>query len=267
MRIDELNEVITPLARPVKVRVMVPDGYENGGERYPVMYINDGQDVFRDDQTFWNCESLRFEQYYRDYGKFVPRVILVAIASPDVQSVRTAQYSPYTKDFVIPEGKTFEPHIDGKGKEYLEWMTKELKPKIDAAYRTLPDPANTAICGYSTGALNAIYAILAYPQVFTRIIAMSSAVCIWMDKLEETMNAADYSHITRMYLDVGTNEFGRMTTAEEFLAGTENIRSIFAKKMKDPTQLKYLVHPGVVHSQKELRWRFPDAFRWVFIDG
>jgi Predicted hydrolase of the alpha/beta superfamily len=266
MRIDELQEVITPLGRPVTVRVMVPNGYGAGNERYPVIYINDGQDVFRDDQTFWGCESLRFEQYYRDYGRFLPKAILVAVDSPDVQSVRTAQYSPYTKDFVVPEGKAFEPRIEGRGREYLEWLTGELKERIDTAYRTLSGPADTAICGYSTGALNAIYAVLAYPRVFSRILAMSPAVCIWMDRLEETMRDADYSHIARMYLDVGTNEFGRMTTADEFLAGGEKIHRIFAGKMKDASQMKYLVHPGVIHSQRELRWRFPDALRWVFLD-
>ena len=72
MRIDEINTKITTLDRDVKVRVMTPDGYEKGDMNYPVLYINDGQDVFRDDQTFWGAESLRFEQYYKDYGRFLP---------------------------------------------------------------------------------------------------------------------------------------------------------------------------------------------------
>ena len=53
MRIDEINTKITTLDRDVKVRVMTPDGYEKGDMKYPCLYIDDGQDVFRDDQTFW----------------------------------------------------------------------------------------------------------------------------------------------------------------------------------------------------------------------
>lgn len=266
MRIDELNATITPLDRPVTVRIMVPDGYGSGDKRYPVLYINDGQDVFRDEHAFWGCESFRFERYYRDFGRFLPEVILVAVDSPDAQSARTAQYSPYTKEFDVPAGKNFESRIEGRGRDYLAWLTGELKPAMDARYRTLSGAADTGICGYSTGALNALYAVLTYPDVFSRVIAMSSAVCIWMDRFEETMRSARYDHILRMYLDVGTNEAGRMTTAEEFLKGSEQVRNVFSENMPDPSRLRFAVHPGMVHSQKELRWRFPDAIRWVFFD-
>lgn len=205
--------------------MFLPDGYETSEKRYPVLYINDGQDVFCDEQAFWGAESLRFAQYYRDYGKFLPDVILVAIDAPEDHAVRTAQYSPFAKDFDVPAGKKFEPHIEGKGIAYLDWMTTTLKQKIDADYRTIPDADHTGICGYSTGGLNSVYAIIKYPQTFHLAIIMSAAVAIWMDKLEETLKAGDDTHIKRLYLDTGTNEFGRMSTKEEFLHGTETIRS------------------------------------------
>ena len=54
MKIEEIYTRITPLNRDVTVRVMTPDGYEEEtGRRYPVLYINDGQDMFRDEETFW----------------------------------------------------------------------------------------------------------------------------------------------------------------------------------------------------------------------
>ena len=49
MQIAEYHKKITSLgSRDITVRVMTPDGYESGAKRYPVVYINDGQDVFRD---------------------------------------------------------------------------------------------------------------------------------------------------------------------------------------------------------------------------
>lgn len=266
MRIDELNEKIDMLDRAVKVRVFLPDGYENGYKHYPVLYLNDGQDVFQDDQTFWNAESLRFTQYYKDFGKFLPHMIIVAIESPEDHAVRTAQYSPFTKSFDVPPEKKFEPYIEGKGKEYLQWITTSLKKKIDTEYRTLSDAENTALGGYSTGGLITVYGILKYPEVFHRAIIMSAAVCIWMDKLEVVLKESDYSHIRKLYLDAGTNEFGRMTNKEEFLIGAETVHSYFEKGGLGEEIMKYNIYQDAIHNQREWRMRFPDALRWIFAE-
>lgn len=264
MKIDIIEEKITTLDRKVKIRVFVPDGYESSEKRYPVLYINDGQDVFKDSDAFWGAESLRFEQYYKDYGKFMPDVILVAIEAPEDHATRTAQYSPFVKDFIVPEGKKFESHIEGKGIEYLNWMTTDLKRQIDHSYRTLQDADNTGICGYSTGGLNSVYAIMAYPDVFHRAIIMSAAVRIWIDKLEQILQEGSYHHIKKIYIDTGTNEFGRMTTKEEFLEGAATMYSYFKKAGLKEDVLKYNVYTDAIHNQREWRIRFPDAVRWLF---
>ncbi|MFA6844832.1 MAG: alpha/beta hydrolase-fold protein [Sphaerochaetaceae bacterium] len=267
MNIDIINTKITTLDnRPIKVRVMTPNGYEDTDRRYPVIYVNDGQDVFCDKQTFWNAESLRFEEYYKDYSQFLPRIIIVALEAPEDQGVRTAQYSPYTKDFNVPPEKHFESHIEGKGKEYLDWMTGPFKAMVDASYRTRPEREYTAICGYSTGGLISIYAALVYPHVFGRLLAMSSAVAIWMDCLSKTLHDSDYSHLEYVYLDTGTNEFGRMSTKEEFLEGAKTIYQNMVEHGVAENRLRFNIYPGAVHAQKEWRTRFPDAIRWVFQD-
>lgn len=266
-QIDEINTTINTLEnRPVKVSVMTPDGYEKGNKHYPVLYINDGQDVFRDEQTFRKAASLRYEDYYQHYGAFMPKVILVAIEAPNDPGLRTKEYSPYTKNFVVPAGKKFEPRIEGQGKEYLQWLTGELKPMIDKKYRTMADRDNTGICGYSTGGLNSIYAALSYPKVFGRLIAMSSAVCIWMDCLQPTLDNSDYSHLKYVYMDVGTNEFGRMTTKEEFLQGANDLYQNYLKHGVPAKAIRYNIYPNAKHNQLEWRYRFPDAIRWVFQD-
>lgn len=266
MRIDVIQTRITTLEREVTVRVMTPDGYETGDQCYPVLYVNDGQDLFRDEQAFWGSESMRFEQYYLDYSSFLPDVILVAIESPQDHATRTAQYSPYTKNFVVPPEKQFEPRIEGKGKEYLEWLTGELKESIDRRYRTRPQRDYTGICGYSTGGLISIYAALTYPQTFGRLLAMSSAVCIWMDCLDQTLDSAAYDHLKYIYMDVGTNEFGRMTTKEEFLQGANDLYQGYLSHGVSPASIKYNIYPQGQHNQREWRGRFPDALRWVFQD-
>ena len=267
MRIEEYELKITTINdRPVTVRVMVPDGYDESDKRYPVLYVSDGQDLYRDDQTYRGADSLRFEQYYTDYGKFLPHVVIVAISAPFDPAERTGEYSPFTTDFDVPPEKKFEPHIDGLGKEYLQWMTTDLKNFIDQTYRTLTDADNTAYCGYSTGGLSACYAAVACPDTFHRIIAMSSAVCIWLDKMQEAWDAGSYDHLKYIYMDVGTNEFGRMTTKEEFLDGANMIYENYLKHGVPAEIIKYNIYPDAMHKQSEWRYRFPDALRWVFQD-
>ena len=58
MQIAEYHKKITSLgSRDITVRVMTPDGYESGAKRYPVVYINDGQDVFRDEDILWGSAA------------------------------------------------------------------------------------------------------------------------------------------------------------------------------------------------------------------
>ena len=266
MRIDLLETRISAINRPVTIRIMLPDGYDESDNRYPVLYLNDGQDLLRDEYAYRGAESLRFEQYYKDYGKFVPSVIMVAIEAPINAQERTAQYSPFTKDFIVPAGVKFESRIEGKGKEYLEWMTGELKPFIDINYRTRKEKEYTGVFGYSTGGLISIYAALKFPETFTRLIAMSSAVYNWMDCLKVTLESSQYSHLKYVYMDVGTNEFGRLTTKEQFLDGAETLNKYFSLNGLDDRQLKYNIYPDVVHNAKEWRIRFPDALRWIFQD-
>lgn len=111
-----------------------------------------------------------------------------------------------------------------------------------------------------------IYGALTYPEVFSRLLAMSSAVCIWMDCLEKTMDTASYAHLKYIHMDTGTNEYGRMTTKEEFLKGAQELYQNYLKHGVEPERIQYNIYPEAVHSQKEWRVRFPDAVRWIFQD-
>ncbi len=247
------------LAEPLRVQVMLPQGYYDGKNSYPVLYVNDGQSVFAPD-------GLRYEKYEQAFWRFLPQVILVAISAPSSASVRTALYSPYTMDFTVPKDKKFESHIEGMGQQYFQWISQVLKPEIDRNFRTLPEAEATGICGYSTGGLFALYAGLMGRGVFSRILAMSPAVAIWMPCLQKTLAASDASHLSYVYLDVGTEEFGRMTTKEEFLRGGEILKTYFLKQGMSEKSFYFEVHPGVTHHVREWKNRFPDGIRWAFQD-
>lgn len=262
MQIAEYHKKITSLgSRDITVRVMTPDGYESGAKRYPVVYINDGQDVFRDEDILWGECSMDYENYYRSYGRFMPDMIIVALVCPRDREERTALYSPFT---CKPEkGGAM---IRGQGVEYLRWIAEELKPWIDGAYRTRSGREDTGIMGYSTGGLFALCAGLLRPDIFTRVAALSSSVYLWLDPFQELLDTASFGHLKRIYMDVGTNEFGRFTTKEEFLEGAELIYRTCLQKGVSADRIKYNLYPGATHSQLEWKLRFPDALRWIFMD-
>ncbi len=264
MRFEYRKETISNINQNLTVRIMLPNGYDATEKRYPVLYHHDGQDIFNDKDSVFG-DSLQYEQYYNEYGRFMPDIILVAIDCPEHRAERTRLYSPYTKHFNT-EGKNFEPYIEGQGKEYLQWITNILKPSIDSSYRTLATPEFTGIGGSSTAGLISTYALLCYPDVFTRGLLMSSAYYIWYDLLQETLSSKSATHIKSLYMDLGTNEFGRMTTAEQFLQGNDFVYEYFLSEGLNSDVFKYTIYPDDTHTQICWKRRFPDAIRWIFKD-
>ncbi len=265
MNIQVYQTKLTPFGVDVTFRVMTPDGYEEGARNYPVLYMHDGQDLFYDEDAV-NGQSLRYAQYYRDFSRFLPQVMIVGIDCPMDNVQRTRQYSPYSKHFEVPPGASFEADIAGTGREYLEWIVRELKPWIDRNYRTRPQKEYTALGGYSTAGMLSTYGVAMYPKTFSRLMVISGAFYIWMDCLEQTLESCNTDHIRYIYLDVGVNEQGRMTTAEQFLKGAAIIHEKFRSYGFGREQLKYEIFEDQEHSQRAWRRRFPDAVRWIFQD-
>ncbi|MDR1107678.1 MAG: alpha/beta hydrolase, partial [Spirochaetaceae bacterium] len=242
-----------------------PDGYEAGDRLYPVLYMNDGQDVFRDEDSV-SGHSIRYAQYYADYSKFLPQVIIVGIDCPSTNTERSQQYTPYTKHFDVPAWSSYESDVAGTGKEYLEWLVHEFKPWIDENYRTRKHGAYTGLGGFSSGAIISTYGVMMYPEAFSRLLVISGSFFLWMDCLDKTFDEASLDHLKYIYMDVSTREQGRITTAEQFLEGAKMMYDRFVKCGFDETNLKYQVIKGLSHSHGGWRLRFPDAVRWIFQD-
>jgi alpha-glucosidase len=82
---------------------------------------------------------------------------LIVVGIDNGQDKRMNELSPWTNDeFGAAEGR-----------EYMEFIVKQVKPLIDSSYRTLPDREHTAIMGSSMGGLISHYAIHQYPDVFS----------------------------------------------------------------------------------------------------
>ena len=139
------------------------DDGEDGEQRYPVLYLQDGQNLFHPEKAAFGVEWKAGEtaDELLASGKIEP-VIIVGIANTPE---RGEEYTP--PDFGVA----------GRADEYVEFLTEELKPFIDKNYRTrAEEPAGTGIGGSSLGGLISLYACMAAPEVFGKCAALSPAV-------------------------------------------------------------------------------------------
>ncbi len=160
-----------------------------------------------------------------------------------------AEYTP-TRDFRLG---------GGEGRTYGRVLIEEIKPFIDAAYRTSPGPDNTALGGSSLGGLISLYLGFEHPEVFGKIAVMSPSV--WWDQrsILSLVSRADPRPNLRIWLDMGTAEGLRHLRDTDLLH-----QRLLKRGWRDHIDLAYQRDPGAVHD--ELAWasRFPNALRFLF---
>lgn len=193
---------ISTLKRDRQVVIYVPDHYEESVERYPVLYINDGENAFFDETSFGG-KSWGFLDYVTSSQM---KVILVAIYCNQEGFKRMDEYGPWPIDEDLSFHETRQPGltIGGEGDLYVRWIMDELKPWVDARYPT--NPEDTAICGSSMGGVIASYATLAYPEVFKKCAALSTAFWFYENEFTQLIEQSDLSHVEAFYFDIGSDE-------------------------------------------------------------
>lgn len=226
--------------------IYLPDFYNDDPERrFPVMYMFDGHNVFFDsDATYgksWGMNS------YMVWTR--TPLIIVAIECNHEGNGRLIEYSPLNF-----ENSTLG-RIQGKGKIYMDWLTRELKPRIDARVRTLPDREHTIICGSSMGGLMALYGAVEYNDVFQRAACLSPSLWVSPSKVIQMIAKAHVEHDTCIYMDYGSEEmFNHAATAEALI-------SISHMLLTKRVNLAFRIVPGGTHSEASWEQQIP-----IFMD-
>jgi len=151
------------------VDVWLPPGYgDDPGRRYPVLYMHDGQNLFDPATSYGNVDWAVDEAMTQliEAGRVRPAIVVGIWNTPR----RREEYMPQRAvrgalRFNVP-GAPDARAEDILSDRYLSFLVTELKPFIDATYRTLPDRANTYVMGSSMGGLISQYAMSRYPEVF-----------------------------------------------------------------------------------------------------
>jgi len=152
--------------------VWLPPGYKktrNIQKKYPVLYMQDGQNII-DPATSFAGKDWRVDE----------TVVRLAKARRMREIIVVGIYN--TKD-------RLEEYSDSaKGELYLNFIVNELKPQIDFNYRTLPQRECTAIMGSSMGGLISFIAGWKYYDVFSMAGCMSSSFYYDNEKVFDIIN-------------------------------------------------------------------------------
>lgn len=145
-----------------EINVLLPDGYESGDRTYPVVYLLDGGQ----EQDFPRYAALA-RQGAAD-GVIQP-VIVIGVASMDRQNELTERS---TDRRII---QRWPNH--GQSDRFRRFLTEEVKPWVEASYRTSGDDA---VLGESAAALFIVETYLKQPTLFDRYLAVSPS--LWWDR-------------------------------------------------------------------------------------
>jgi len=240
------------LARPRRVWIYLPPGYSSSSTRYPVLYMHDGQNVFDNATSFvgeWGVdETLDSLNALGDKD-----VIVVGVDHGDAK--RFDEYSPW-------KNARFG---GGEGDKYVDFLVKTLKPYIDSHYRTLTDRANTGVAGSSMGGLISLYAILKYPDVFSRAGIFSPAFWVAPEAYSYVAAAPPLRSDSRLYFVIGAQEAANADEAATYVKDQERmVDSLVAHGLQRGRNIVALSRADGKHSEWFWRREFPAAYQWLF---
>ena len=223
------------------ISVWLPPGYDStGSTRYPVLYMQDGQNIFDPANSAfgveWSidetCDSLI-------KAGVIPPLIVVGITN--------------TTD------RSFEYVPGAKGEVYMNFIVKQLKPFIDSAYLTQKDKAHTFVGGSSLGGLISFMLVWQHPDVFSKAICMSPAFKV--NRLDYVKNVSAYRGKKKpvfFYIDNG----GVGLDAQLQPGVNAMLAALQKKGYEQDKEVKYVNDKAANHSEASWGRRFPEAIKW-----
>lgn len=249
-----LEDVFSPeLGNRRDLLVLLPPSWPREGRRWPVLYMQDGQNLFDAATSFageWGVDETM--PALSEEG-----LEAIVVAIPNTGKDRLDEYSPFP-----------DPgHGGGKGDAYLEFLVSRVKPIVDAEFPTDPSREATGILGSSMGGLISLYAFFRRPEVFGSCGALSPAFWFARGAIFETVRQSPRVP-GRIYLDTGTREMGRA----RFWRGPRrsSVAEMHAllrhKGYSDLADLRYFEEKGGEHNEAAWGRRLPAALRFLLGD-
>ncbi len=231
-----------PGPNPDEMRTVVvhlPGAYDEEVRRYPVIYMQDGQNLFEEGTSFAGSWGLGEELV--SASRLGADAIIVGVHHASQH--RIDEYSPFMDERVG----------GGAAATYLTWMADVLRPVINDRYRTLPAREHTGVAGSSMGGLLSLYAMFARSDVYGFAAVMSPSLWFAQGAIFDWVRGQPFVD-SRIYLDIGARE------GERTLANARRMRDMLVEKGYLPGErLRWVEDSLGVHHESAWGRRFRKA--------
>lgn len=232
-----------------RVVALLPYDYAQKTEkRYPVLYLQDAQNLFDDKAPFGNWAIDKKLAVLAEKG--MGDIIVIAVDHGG--ETRINEFLPPTKDTKLGQSE---------GRKYVKFIAKTLKPHIDTHFRTLTDRLHTGIGGSSMGGLISIYAGLIHPETFGRLMIFSPS--LWAVQNAPFAAIRFFKPIpTKIYAYAGGKEGANV------VPNVKNFQKTIQAQGFDDTKIgfKLTVDPYGLHNERRWGEEFPKAVEWLFFN-
>lgn len=157
------------------VRVFVP-AHEDG-EALPVIYMTDGQNLFDEEHAAWGCWHTR-EAVRSERAESGGAAIIVGIHNDNPW--RDNELTPASIGEMIC-AERMEGFTAAEGEIFDEFLMHTVKPAVEARFPVLAGRSNTAVCGSSSGGLQAFFTALSHPDAFCAAGVLSPAFLLYRE--------------------------------------------------------------------------------------
>jgi predicted alpha/beta superfamily hydrolase len=239
------------------LRVWLPPGYDdpqNTGQRYPIFYLNDGQNLFECSTAFGGVEWGVDETADRMIRQgAVPPMIIVGIDNTGKERLR--EYMPH---------RSMHPMMMRvRGRYYPDFLMKEVMPFVERTYRVATGPENTGLGGSSLGALIALYTAIARPGVIGRLLLESPS--LWASNRQIIKDSrAVRNWPERIFLAAGTAEAGGPERSRTVVDDVRELGAIIRRAVLSEKRLRLKIAEGAGHNESAWGQRFPEALEFLF---
>src|ERR1700722_8042003 len=239
------------------LRVWLPPRYDapdNRTRQYPVLYLNDGQNLFDRATAFGGVEWQVDETADRLIRQEVIAPLII-VGIDNAQGERMKEYLPF---------RSFNPPIlRPQGKRYPDFLINEVMPFVGERYRVARGPENSALGGSSLGALISLYTVIQRSQVFGGLLLESPSLFISYRRIVK------FSRLVRqwpakIFLAIGTREAGREDKDRQVVEDVRELERTLRQAGLDDRRLRVKVDEGATHNEGEWAKRFPDALSFLF---
>ncbi len=239
------------------LRVWLPAGYddsENAGKYYPVLYLNDGQNLFEASSSFsgveWQVDETA-DRFIR--AGTVPPLIIVGIDNAGKDRLR--EY--------MPQRSMHPMMLRVQGKYYPDFLMKEVMPFIESNYRVAAAPEEIALGGSSLGGLIALYTAIMRPEKIGRLLIESPS--LWVSNrqiIKQSRSVRIWPD--RIFLGVGTNEASNADKSRSVVDDVRELAAILRRAVLSEKRLRVVIQEGATHSESAWAARFPEALSFLF---